>query len=864
MPTSCFDGLSTKGVCRRCIAWMARLQQQHRRAPQCSPQSTGIELQALPQCSSAYSPAAVIPETCVTLFHVHNLLLQAAYASKQDFEVWTELMQAGLELYLRKAPRHIVAFSGAQLEPVLDAMAHQDLWRFQRLLWQRLLPNIPAWDSLQDLCSVVQGCELAAQAATTAAAAAAAAMAGPSLDSCMAAGGSPEPPAADVLASSPVHADVDASQWGSTATASSSGTFPDLRTSPALPSLSPPAQSALPPSPSASGGSSLLQPSHQAEHARVRAAQATAAAAASAAASVLASKQAELAEYNSLMAECIRSALEGASRRGLSGAPQPAAAAQELLEVASAFDARQRSPSALAALRYSFIPSPEWLSRVAAAGVQAGERLSAAQVVKLLQDLDALAPKPVEAHGALNRWLDAAGQAAVEQAVLRHASSRAWSPQQAVSVIRALIGKCSGPPGDQLCGLMEGLLLACDEARQDVGLVCTVLQEAVDLASWRSEEGGAGTGAEGPSSAAAPTAAAAGALTAAHMSLVRVALNRAIYLVGSAAPSSDGTRASSSAAASTSGRATADSHLWSNREFMFERYPRLLHAARRFGHPLQAFRLEEYADELYNHLATSPGHELVAVGPEGLALVLEAVASTPCCRDPQWAAAFERACLTLVAVQFSVGYTHPKRWLGLLEAIAAALPFPMPDLAAGLKALVVRLCDTRRHAKYFWQVLPLVGALERRAAASAAAGGGGAAAGASTRGHHFGAHGHGHQGGWQHGAGAPLWTPVSGGGGGPGALHRGGPYRGAVSAAAGSRNVGGGAAAAAAAGQHGGSAASGRVVPPPDISKHHVSDEEYSRWSEDLGQRLALSMACLSDQDRVAQLSVLGIGATRP
>jgi hypothetical protein len=63
----------------------------------------------------------------------------------------------------------------------------------------------------------------------------------------------------------------------------------------------------------------------------------------------------------------------------------------------------------------------------------------ALQAVKLLHDLDALAPKPVEANGAPNRWLMPAGQAAVERAVLRHTSSRAWSPQQTVSVIKVIV-----------------------------------------------------------------------------------------------------------------------------------------------------------------------------------------------------------------------------------------------------------------------------------------------------------------------------------------------------------------------------------------------------------------------------------------
>ncbi|GIL46024.1 hypothetical protein Vafri_3121 [Volvox africanus] len=422
------------------------------------------------------------------------------------------------------------------------------------------------------------------------------------------------------------------------------------------------------------------------------------------------------------------------------------------------------------------------------------------------------------------------------------------------------MGKCSGPPGDQLCGLAEGLLLACNEARQDVGLMCAVLQEAVDLASASCGEN-------------APTA--GPPLTAAHLSLVKAALNRASYLVESTAPSSGGV-STSYASTSGSGRSMSGPQIWRSREFLFERYPRMLQAARCFGYPLQAFRLEEYADELYKHLATSPGHELVAVGPEGLALALQAVASSPCCKDPQWAAAFERACLTLVSVQFSVGYTHPKRWLGLLEATVNALPFPMPALAAGIKALLVRLCDTRRHAMYFWHLLPLVGTLERRAAVIT-----------SSRGHHsMGSH---HRNGraTPQQVTVPMWTPVASGKGGPlrnssgtASPRLGGPQRrvrsrsasagrSVAGASPGRRSRWGIVSGAGATKDHGIAAESSGgsprpVLPPPDISKHHVSEEEYSRWCEDIGQRLALSMACLSDQDRVAQLSMLGISATGP
>lgn len=60
-----------------------------------------------------------------------------------------ELMQAGLGLYLLKAPRPLVAFSNGQLDDVLDALAHQDMWRLQRLLWQQVLACMPKWDNLQ-------------------------------------------------------------------------------------------------------------------------------------------------------------------------------------------------------------------------------------------------------------------------------------------------------------------------------------------------------------------------------------------------------------------------------------------------------------------------------------------------------------------------------------------------------------------------------------------------------------------------------------------------------------------------------------------------------------------------------------------
>ncbi len=265
----------------------------------------------------------------------------------------------------------------------------------------------------------------------------------------------------------------------------------------------------------------------------------------------------------------------------------------------------------------------------------------------------------------------------------------------------------------------------------------------------------------------------------------------------------------------------------------------------------------------------------MAVGPEGLALVLEAVASAPCCKDPQWAVAFERACLTLLSVQFSVGYTHPKRWLGLLEATVAALPFPMPELAAGIKALMVRLCDTRRHAKYFWQLLPLVGALERRAAS-------GAGGSLAPRGPHADLPGYSQYTQYKnrkqrldpHASGS-MWTSVPRAR--PGSSASSGTSRSGAKSAPGTaqHKTPRSSSSAGLVGRNG-FAGSQRglipakqvvglrpVLPPPDISKHHVSDVEWEDWCQDLGQRLALSMAYLSDQDRVAQLSVFGIGADR-
>ncbi|KAG2497346.1 hypothetical protein HYH03_004507 [Edaphochlamys debaryana] len=758
-------------------------------------------------------------------------------------------MQAGIGLYLLKAPRATVAFTNGQLDAVLEALARQDLWRLQSLLWGRLLPSIGGtWDSLQDFLSVVGDCEVQAQAAASAAAAIATLTPQPGNSARPGAGTTPSPAAqaasASSLAGRPAGGLVTSvrgkgSDWSVAVYASPAAGPSDWRTQPQWPPKAAPAAPAPTPVPDA------------------RTAPATAASA-----SVLYDKQAELEEYGSLLSECIRAALESAATRGLLAAPSPAAAARQLLDSAAAFDSRQRAPSAPQSLRYTFIPSADWLSQVAVAGVHVGERLSAAQVSQLLHDLDALAPKPVEYHGACYRWLDAGGQAAVERCVLWHVSRELWTPHETVTVLQALTGKCSQPPGENVCALAEGLLLACPEARANAGLLCAFLQDAVDLAA------GSTAGRSVDDEAISRLAPEPRPLSPAHTSLVRVALNRAICLLGALPADSAGARtaaaagkarAASGAAASTSGASTAVDVSWSSRAFMFETYPRLLQAARRFNYPLEAFRMQEYAAELYNHLATAPGHELVAVGPEGLTRVLAAVATTSCCSDPAWAAAFERACLTLVAVQFSVGYTHPKRWLGLLEAIAASLPFPMPGLVAASKALMVRLCDTRRHAGYFWELLPLMGTLERRAAAASGAG-------------------------WQPHSGPSasaaqaesLWTPVSGAsasGTGAGTVHNTGPSPGArgwrqpqpaMGGAASMRRPSPGVGRAGPAKGSAAAAGSGSgllpLVPPPDMKRHLVSEEEYAEWSEELGQKLALSMAAWSDQDRTANLSVLGIG----
>lgn len=77
----------------------------------------------------------------------------------------------------------------------------------------------------------------------------------------------------------------------------------------------------------------------------------------------------------------------------------------------------------------------------------------------------------------------------------------------------------------------------------------------------------------------------AAALSPAHTSMVRVVLNRAICLVGSA--SNEGTAIFPTTPASSSSGAGAGVPSWRNRDFMFNSYPRLLAAARKFDYPLQ-------------------------------------------------------------------------------------------------------------------------------------------------------------------------------------------------------------------------------------------------------------------------------------
>lgn len=98
-----------------------------------------------------------------------------------------------------------------------------------------------------------------------------------------------------------------------------------------------------------------------------------------AASSSLYDKRSELEEYGRLMSECIRTALETAAVK-LPACADPPAAARQLLDAVAAFDARQRSHTAPPSLRYTFMPSPEWLTAVAEAGMRADERLPAAQV----------------------------------------------------------------------------------------------------------------------------------------------------------------------------------------------------------------------------------------------------------------------------------------------------------------------------------------------------------------------------------------------------------------------------------------------------------------------------------------------------
>ncbi len=98
-----------------------------------------------------------------------------------------------------------------------------------------------------------------------------------------------------------------------------------------------------------------------------------------AASSSLYDKRSELEEYGRLMSECIRTALEVAAVK-LPACADPPAAARQLLDVVTAFDARQRNHTAPPSLRYTFMPGPEWLTAVAEAGMRADERLPAAQV----------------------------------------------------------------------------------------------------------------------------------------------------------------------------------------------------------------------------------------------------------------------------------------------------------------------------------------------------------------------------------------------------------------------------------------------------------------------------------------------------
>ncbi|GFR42616.1 hypothetical protein Agub_g3547, partial [Astrephomene gubernaculifera] len=431
------------------------------------------------------------------------------------------------------------------------------------------------------------------------------------------------------------------------------------------------------------------------------------------------------------------------------------------------------------------------------------------------------------------------------------------------------------------------------------------IPDALDLTPLGVTLSGSGTVSSGSSSntsgsSASPSCSpSSSSLTSAYSALSRTALNRASCLVGAfcaeaATAAASPTAAAATAAAASAAMANGHGHahactvgssglthgsrggvLWGSKEFMFERYPLLLHAARRFGYPLQALRLYDYADGLQDFLATAPGHELASLGPEGLARVLTALASISCwcCRDPHWAAAFERACLCLIAVQFDLGYTHPDRWLGLLRATVQALPYPLPGLAAAMRSLMVRLCDVRRYGSYVWELLPLVDVLERRAASAAGKGtasggvvgssmlpagrqqqqmraqvcGQGSSAGRTyNRNHSIRS---------KHTSVRSFGSTAAGGGVAAAAVAAGGsPYRwqrtaGYPAAGSGQSSSGSGSGGVPASARKGtGSQVPCRCLsPPPDLSSHLVSDEEYGRWLEEAGRVIAGSMVGWSE-----------------
>lgn len=267
-------------------------------------------------------------------------------------------------------------------------------------------------------------------------------------------------------------------------------------------------------------------------------------------------------------------------------------------------------------------------------------------------------------------------------------------------------------------------------------------------------------------------------------------------------------------------------------------------------------------------------------------------------------------------MQFSVGYTHPKRWLGLLRALVHALPFPMPSLAAGVKAMCVRLCDTARHAEYFYSLLPLMGTLERRASAMGSTAGGTTgweAHQAAQEQLHLQQHHRHLRHGNSHGGGSALqdeeehlqeltnrFKMSHGGmkrtssGGAAGGSSTTGSHASTTSSSSGSsgthpksKSPGPGgfmghapssgprswrkdgvyssSASNARSSTAGGAAASGglpALPPPPDISRYLVSEEEFARWEYELGRRLALSMACARDQEVVAR-RLLELGISR-